>query len=190
MSETVRRILCLGDSNTFGYAPGTAFGSRYPLDVRWTGRLRAAGWEVINRGMNGSTVPAVSEAPAFDALIRSVQPLDAVTVMFGTNDVLQGGSAEAAGERTARFRRAVGDSIGDAACILLSPPPVTFGDWVSSAAVIRESERLAACCQAVAAELGIRFADAGRWGVGLTFDGVHFTPEGHAAFFEGLRQIL
>ena len=36
----------------------------------------------------------------------------------------------------------------------------------------------------------IAFADAGQWGVGLTFDGVHFTSEGHTAFFEGIYGAL
>lgn len=38
--------------------------------------------------------------------------------------------------------------------------------------------------------LGVAFADAGEWGVALTFDGVHFSPEGHAAFAEGLGRTL
>ena len=37
---------------------------------------------------------------------------------------------------------------------------------------------------------GIRFADAGKWDIPLTFDGVHFTGEGHEAFAEGLVNYL
>ena len=35
-----KRILCLGDSNTYGYDPRSYVGGRYPETVRWTGRLR------------------------------------------------------------------------------------------------------------------------------------------------------
>ena len=34
----MRHILCYGDSNTWGYTPGT--GERHAPDVRWTGVLR------------------------------------------------------------------------------------------------------------------------------------------------------
>ena len=79
MEETGKRILCLGDSNTYGYDPRGAMGGRYPKDVRWTSRLGEAGLTVFNRGMNGSTVPVESQYGAFSELIASVQPLGAVT---------------------------------------------------------------------------------------------------------------
>ena len=36
----VKRILCFGDSNTYGYIPG-GNGRRYGPDVRWTGLMSA-----------------------------------------------------------------------------------------------------------------------------------------------------
>ena len=42
----------------------------------------------------------------------------------------------------------------------------------------------------VAEHLGIRFADAGRWGISLAYDGVHFTEQGHKAFAAGLLEEL
>ena len=38
--------------------------------------------------------------------------------------------------------------------------------------------------------MGVRFADAGEWNISLTFDGVHFTEEGHKAFAVGLANYL
>ena len=190
MTLSGKRILCLGDSNTFGYDPASGFGGRYPQEVRWTGRLGAAGWEIVNRGMNGSTVPSGAQIPAFADMIRAHQPLAAVTVMFGTNDVLQGGSAQAAGRQMAQFLRGVGEHPGGAVCVLLSPPPLRPGAWVPSAELIRVSEQLAPVYESVAAECGALFADAGRWGIPLAHDGVHFTPEGHAVFSARLGEIL
>lgn len=190
MNRDSRRMLCLGCSNTYGYDPHAPLSSRYPPEVRWTGRLQAAGWQVLNRGMNGSMVPAPGEARVFADLIGSLQPLDAVTLMFGTNDVLQGGSAQAVGERMAQFLRAIRESAAQAKLILIAPPPVTYGDWVQAESVIRASEALAACYRQIAEKEDVRFADAGQWGIPLAFDGVHFTPEGHAAFFTGLDQLL
>ena len=38
--------------------------------------------------------------------------------------------------------------------------------------------------------MGIRFADAGKWDISLTYDGVHFTEQGHKAFAAGLLEEL
>ena len=191
MRDKGKCILCLGNSNTYGYDPQGAFGGRYPETVRWTGRLAAAGWEVINRGMNGGMIPTGGQAAAILDLADSLKPLDVVTVMYGTNDVLQGGSAGAAGERMEQFLKAQKERLGEETAILLiAPPPVTWGDWVQSENVIRESAALSGAYRRAAAALGASFADAGEWGVGLAFDGVHFTEAGHGAFYEGLLRAL
>ena len=54
-----RRILCWGDSNTYGYAPQSPLGGRYPPQVRWTDQLAALrpGREVWNWGENGREIP-------------------------------------------------------------------------------------------------------------------------------------
>ena len=43
---------------------------------------------------------------------------------------------------------------------------------------------------ALAERLGIRFADAGTWGIPLAYDGVHFTEQGHKNFAAGLLEEL
>ena len=165
-------------------------GGRYPRGVRWTSRLEAAGLKVFNRGMNGSMVPTESRYGAFSELVASVQPLAAVTVMLGTNDILQGRSAEATAGQLAPFLDAVVKSAGEAKVLLIAPPVLCFGDWVQSASVIAESERLAVYYRLLAQERQIAFADAGQWGIGLAFDGVHFSAEGHAVFFQGVYGAL
>ena len=89
------KILCIGDSNTYGYDPRSYIGSRYPEEVRWTGRL--GGCEVINRGLNGMTVPRDHQRQL--GFIKLHEP-DLVTVMLGTNDLLSGLSADEITERT------------------------------------------------------------------------------------------
>ena len=50
------RLVCFGDSNTYGYDPRSFFGGRYP--GRWTDLLAAeTGWEVVNLGQNGREIP-------------------------------------------------------------------------------------------------------------------------------------
>ncbi len=186
----MKRLLCLGDSNTFGYDPRSYFGSRYPADVRWTGLLRGMGWEVADCGQNGLSIPREAQLPAVADLLRRVGRVDAVTVMLGSNDLLGGASAEETAARMETLLRFVTEHADGARVVLLAPPPMKPGDWVRDRALIEASERLAALYRQAADRLGAAFADAGEWDVALAFDGVHFLPEGHAAFARGLARCL
>ena len=183
----MRCILCIGDSNTWGYDPRSRLGGRYPEDVRWTGRL--SGRETGNDGINGRTIPPVREYPDTERLLCG-ERFDAVCVMLGTNDLLQGASAEAAGAAMERYLCFLRRAAGDIPVILIAPPPFRSGEWVTSAAQISESEKLAGVYRSLAEKTGVFFADAGLWNVEPAFDGVHFTPEGHAAFAAGLSRTL
>lgn len=185
----MKRILCFGDSNTFGYDPRSYFGSQYPADVRWTGLLQSAGWEVANCGQNGLCIPQESQLPAVAGLLRRV-PSDMVTVMLGSNDLLIGTTAEEAADRMEALLLCMKENGGTAKILLIAPPPMQFGDWVQTQELINESARLGKLYSALAERLGVAFANAGEWDVALTFDGVHFSPEGHAAFAKGLANVL
>lgn len=74
--------------------------------------------------------------------------------------------------------------------LLIAPPPMTLGEWVPSQQLIDDSHTFARLCQALAEQLGIRFADAGKWDISLAYDGVHFTEQGHKAFAARLLEEL
>jgi len=92
------RILCYGDSNTWGYIP--AEGGRFSRTRRWTGVLAAnlgENYEIIEEGLNGRTTvwddPVEgyhkNGLPYFKACLESHEPLDLVIIMLGTNDLKQ-----------------------------------------------------------------------------------------------------
>lgn len=185
----MRRLLCFGDSNTYGYDPHSRTGGRYPPPVRWTG-LMGPEYEVINAGWNGQAIPRrPAEYAEVGALLRRVRPVDLFLVMLGTNDLLNLATAEETAERMRRFWEAVLPDLGDTRVLLIAPPPLCPGEWVTEPEIPGQSVRYAALCGALARELGLAFADAGAWGVGLAFDGVHFSEEGHRAFANGLLRI-
>ena len=186
----MKRVLCFGDSNTFGYDPRSYLGSQYPADVRWTGLLQGMGWEVVNCGQNGLRVPRESQFPAVIDLLHRIGSTDVVTIMLGGNDLLNGMSAEETAARMEALLRCMKGHTGDAALLLIAPPPLRLGDWVRTRELIDESKRLGGLYRQLAGKLDIAFVDAGEWDVALTFDGVHFSPEGHAAFAKGLAQAL
>ena len=163
------KVICYGDSNTYGFDPRGWLGGRYDADNRWVDILaRRTGWETRNWGMNGRAIPP--QAPAFPA------DTDLLMVMLGTNDLLQGRTPSETAQRMLRFL--AGLTAKHDKILLIAPPPVIFGAWVQVQ------------YRALAERLGIRFADAGAWGVGLAYDGVHFTEQGHRAFAEGIWKEL
>ena len=172
------RILCFGDSNTYGYDPRDFFGGRY--DACWADLLaKQTGWEVINAGCNGRAVP-VSLCP--------LPEHDIFLIMLGTNDLLQGASAAETAARMERFLNGMRPHCGK--ILLVSPPPMKRGAWVDTDALVAESIRLAEEYRKVAEKLGIEWIDPTDWNIDLCFDGVHFTESDHAVFSEKLYLTL
>ena len=190
IQNKMQRILCIGDSNTFGYDPRSWFGGCYPAGVRWTDRLRNDSREVINCGRNGMCIPEEREFAVVRSLIRSRRPVDIITVMLGDNDFLTAASAETVTARMRAFLTSLLDASEGERILLIAPPPLNLGDWVRSERTVAETGRLGALYRALAEELGVDFADADSWDVELSYDGVHFTEQGHAAFAAGLENTL
>ena len=175
------KVICFGDSNTYGYDPRDYFGGRYDADSRWVDILAVeTGWTISNMGQNGREIP--SAAPAFP------DDTDLLIVMLGTNDLLQGRNPEQTAERLERFLTAV--PLERSKMLLIAPPPMTLGEWVPSQEFVNDSHSFDRLCQALAEQLGVRFADAGKWDISLAYDGVHFTEQGHKAFAAGLLEAL
>ncbi len=175
------KVICYGDSNTYGCDPRGWLGGRYDADNRWVDILaRRTGWETRNWGLNGRAIP--SQAPAFPA------DTDLLMVMLGTNDLLQGRTPSGTAQRMLRFL--AGLTAKHDKILLIAPPPVIFGAWVQEQRLIDASAELAVQYRALAERLGVRFADAGAWDVGLAYDGVHFTEQGHRAFAKGIWKEL
>lgn len=96
-----KRVMCYGDSNTWGYDAVTD--GRFDEDTRWTALLQknlGEDYTVIEEGLCGRT--SVFEDPLNEGLnglthlypcMMSQSPLDYLVVMLGTNDCKQRYSA-------------------------------------------------------------------------------------------------
>ncbi len=89
----MKRIICFGDSNTFGYIPGE--GGRYDENIRWTSRLgnMLPAYEIVECGLNGRTTvfddeksPLRNGSKALGEILRQYDPADMFIIMLGTND--------------------------------------------------------------------------------------------------------
>ena len=180
------RILCFGDSNTYGYDPRGCFDDRYSAEDRWPDLLaKQTYWDVINAGVNGRELPC---NPYALRLITEYTPMDIFLVMLGTNDLLQGASAN---ETSARMEGFLNPLLPYCKQILLvAPPPMRRGAWVPTEDLVKESVQLAEEYKLLAEKLNIPFVDTHHWNIELTFDGVHFTEAGHHTFAENLVKEL
>ena len=92
------RILCYGDSNTWGYIAGSDH-QRYGLGERWTSilaELLGNKFEVIEEGLNSRTLTSNDTRPGkegkngYEYLIPCLDthdPIDLVILMLGTNEL-------------------------------------------------------------------------------------------------------
>jgi len=180
------RALCIGDSNTYGYDPRSFWGSRYGKESRWPDLLAdLSGWTVLNAGENGREIPA-REAGRDRVLnlIAGVSPINILLVMLGSNDLLQGVDPAVASERMELFLRAI--PIERGRIVLIAPPPMKEGEWVTEPKLLNESMNLIRVYCELAEKLEVRFVDTREWETELTFDGVHFSEAGHRRFAEEL----
>ena len=177
-------IYFYGDSNTYGFDPRSYLGGRYPAEHRWVDIFaEATGCDVINDGENGRKVPrSPLEYPSVPA------DVDVFAVMLGTNDLLHSRKASEISARMEAFLTRLGIARGK--ILLFAPPPVCEGEFVADKGAIPASLELAVEYSSLAGKLGIHFADSGRWNIDLTYDGVHFSEEGHAAFAQGLGKLF
>ena len=174
----LKRVLCYGDSNTWGHIPET--GGRYGPDVRWPGVLQrelGAACAVIEEGLCGRTTvwddPIEGYKNGREYLIpclASHKPLDLVVIALGTNDLKHRFAltaydiAEGAGVLVDLVHASqAGPENGRPNVLLLAPPPLsTLSDYADMfRGAVAESQRLATQYARVAQLRGLRPAGCG-----------------------------
>lgn len=207
----MKRILCYGDSNTWGYDP--VIQDRFDKNERWTGQLsRALGdsYDVIEEGLNGRTTvwddPIEGYKNGHEYLIpclESHKPLDLVLIFLGLNDLKKRFSlsaydiAKGAGVLVQVVQKS-NTGIGDAApkVLLIVPPPVgkltVFAEMFEGADP--KSRKFAEHYRRVASELACPLFDASTVIVSSDLDGIHFERSEHAKLGQALapkvREII
>jgi lysophospholipase L1-like esterase len=203
----MKRILCYGDSNTWGSDPLT--GERLDDRTRWTRILALAlgpNYEIIEEGLNGRTT--VWEDPIEDhkngyayllPCLETHRPLDLVVIMLGTNDLKKRFSltaydiAQAASVLvTAVKKSAAGRASKAPPVLLMAPPPVSkLTDYAEMFEDAEEkSKKLGERFRQVAHELGCEFLDTSKVIVSSKVDGIHFDPEEHYKLGHAVAGII
>ncbi len=201
------RVLCYGDSNTFGYIPGR--GGRYNRHTRWPGRLQellGSEYQVIEEGLCGRTTafedmtePGRNGLDRIrDAVERSL-PLDVLVIMLGSNDCKAqfGASAqEIAGGLEQVAAQARGGEASGFRVLLVAPAAMTdrvmhsgFGSEFDQRS-IKVSKELAEAYEALARKYGCDFLDGSKVTQVSEIDGLHLDAEGHGRLAEAVVKYL
>lgn len=200
----MKRILCYGDSNTWGYMPGT--GRRYEEDVRWTGVLAKAlgpDYRVVENGLNARTSafdsppkPFLNGLDALPALLWAHKPLDLLIISLGTNDLKEHSARQSAGgvDALVGYAQAMDVQYPSDTPVFASGPkilvisPIALGDCIGQvnptsdlAGQREESLLFPTWFGAMCRDRGVDMLDAQAIAEPSQIDGIHMTPEGHQA---------
>ena len=198
-----RTLLCFGDSNTHGTMPFARMDEprrRYDAATRWpcvARRQLGLDWTLIEEGLPGRTAqfadpllgPHMDGRTGLRIALESHGPIDALTIMLGTNDVkaMFGATPEkVVAGLSAILNIALSVEMQARhegfAVLLVCPPPV---EEIGCLAGIFWGGRATAVALpplygALAGALGVGFLDAGAHIRVSAVDGVHFDMAAHA----------
>lgn len=177
------RILCYGDSNTYGWDPRDFLGVPYarPWPTVLAERVNV---EVIPMGEPGREIPGERETKYLLANLETEQP-DILMILLGTNDLLNhpAWSVERIAQKMEALVVAVMAHFPEMKVILMSPPRMSE----ELSARNREVRCLAEAYREIVArcDVGeISFLDTAALNLPLAFDGIHLTEEGHEMLAE------
>lgn len=212
-----KRILCYGDSNTWGFDPdgdpSLPYHNRFAREVRYPGVLQellGEGYRVIEEGHNGRTtvwddpmMPYRNGIRYVEACIESHAPLDIITIMLGSNDlkprVIGRAFDSADGLKRVVMRIKQNEVCGrdgkTPKILLISPPEVSesitetvFADEFGGAAHA-ESLKFPGFIKAVAEGQGCAFLDAALY-TKAGSDGLHITANCHRRLAEAIAEKI
>lgn len=200
-----KRILCFGDSNTWGYMPG--IGTRYEEDERYPGVL-AAGlgqeYRVVEEGLNGRTTvfsdrmePERCGIDHLLPLILSHLPLDYLVIMLGTNDTKSHFHVNAREigygmeELLVKARHILDTRASEAVILLASPVPIhPQDDPMFDRESWQKSGELAGVYRELAENYGCLYLDTGAVTGDLGEDGIHLNAGGHREIGKAIAAII
>ena len=195
------RILCFGDSNTWGYISGSDH-QRYGIGERWTSilsELLGNEYEVIEEGLSGRTLTSNDMRPGkegkngYEYLLPCLDthdPVDLVVLMLGTNELraVYNKSVKEIGEIFEKYfveailNRKSECKESSSKLLIITPPIVNedVGHWGDNNKYIgasKKSRELNNIYKTIAEKYKCYFLSNEELETGI--DGIHLTKESH-----------
>lgn len=200
----MKKILCFGDSNTYGYIPNN--GARYDKNTRWTGVLSLLShgkFEIIEDGCNNRTAFAANPAgkifTGYEILPELLtDDFDAVVLAIGINDTqfLYNLSPIEIASGVEKLINIVKVKSPQAKILLVAPSILTEDVLNGNFAClfdrtsIEKSRQLPLLYQKIAEKQNIEFFDLNSIVKVSPLDGLHYEPEQHKKIAQVIFTIL
>lgn len=200
----MKKILCFGDSNTYGYIPNN--GARYDKNTRWTGVLSLLShgkFKIIEGGCNNRTAFATNPAgkifTGYEILPELLtDDFDAVVLAIGINDT-QFLFDTVIEDFTTGIENLI--NIVQAKCpqakIILVAPSILTDDVLNGnfaclfdRTSIEKSRQLPLLYKKIAEKQNIEFLDLNSVAKTSSLDGLHYAPEQHKKIAQVIFKIL
>lgn len=200
----MKKIICYGDSNTFGYNP--IDGTRYDENTRWTSLLQkklGEQYKVINEGMcdrtgfvNNPNGLLFSGPKHFPNFIKTSENIDFLILWIGTNDLMfkyyinistvEKGVINLITQAQTRAKE-----------IIIIPPVIlsetilkgSFGDRFDKISIAKSKE-VAEIYKTLANAYNCKFFDVNRFVKPSDVDGLHYDENSHKIIAEKLAQLF
>lgn len=200
----MKKILCFGDSNTYGYIPNN--GARYDKNTRWTGVLSLLShgkFEIIEGGCNNRTAFAANPAgkifTGYEILPELLtDDFYAVVLAIGINDTqfLYNLSSIEIASGVEKLINIVKVKSPQAKILLVAPliltDDVLNGNFAClfDRTSIEKSRQLPLLYKKIAEKQNIKFLDLNSVAKTSSLDGLHYAPEQHLKIAQAIFTIL
>ena len=194
-----KRIVCFGDSNTWGYDPVNH--TRYDEETRWT---------MVLQSLLGEEYQMIEEGQDYALpMIETHNPFDLLIIMLGSNDLKKKFALPApdiAGSLQNMLMKIKGYATYQLGCpdlkiLVVSPPALGedlghsgFAPFFDCEDAVKQSKELARWYELVAQQFGCEFLNATELVCGSEVDQLHLSPENHRklarAMMEKIEEIL
>lgn len=200
----MKRILCFGDSNTYGYNPHN--GSRYDKNTRWTGvlqKLAGENYEIVEAGGNNRT--AFSDNPdgiqftGYKLLPEYLKEnYETIILAIGINDlqIFYNPTIEEFENGIRAFVSGIVEKTPDSDIIILSPSHITENILKSNFRFlfdeisIEKSKKITPIYEKIAKEYNCKLLDLNKLVNTSKIDGLHYEAEEHKKIAESVIKLI
>lgn len=200
----MKKILCFGDSNTFGYNPHN--GSRYDENSRWTGILKnlcKEKFEIIEAGCNNRTAfsnnPEGVQFTGYKILSEYLKEFyDIIIFAIGINDLQKFYNPTLKEFETGieNLIKCIKENLPNNNLIILSPSHITENilnsnfRFMFNQTSIEKSKQITPIYEKIANKYNCKFLDLNKIVTPSEIDGLHYEIEEHKKIAQSIITLL
>lgn len=200
----MKKIICYGDSNTFGFNPKD--GSRFDENSRWTAILQkntGIEYEVINEGacdrtgfVNNPKGLEFSAQRHFPKMLSEIDSIDILILAIGTNDLqcqydINIGAIEKGLENLIKLARPKAKNIIIIPPVVLSEKVLEgFFNFQFDKTSIVKSREIGRIYRQITDAYHCNYFDINKFTTPSNFDGLHYDKKSHKIIADKLTEFI